>query len=695
MTRPQTAGQLADTLRVLGASPRRVGTRWSARCPLHTDDVASLTFSDGRSQLLVHCFGCGGEGTRAEWLRRFWVRLDNPEPLPPARPGARGRGGGGGSGVGVPVATYPYVRADGTVVATHVRYVDAQGRKSMPWWRPVGDGWAEGLGRLRLRDLPLYGLPAVLERPDGPVLVVEGEKDVDTAAAHGLLAVSGPGGAGSPLVDDLEALRGRSVIIVADRDPAGTRCARTWAAALAGVAAGVRLARCAADIPGGDLTDHLEAGGTLATLDYGPQPVTQAVEVPSQGPVPYMHSPDMWAQHPQLEHVRAYALARAVSPDAVLLGVLVRLVLRLPPEVTLPGPPAPASLNLLGVLAGPPGSGKDAACDVAGQLVPLESGVLETCVGSGEGLAECYAVRERDGTSTPVRTTVLLTVSEADELTVLSGRQGQTLGPVLRKAAMGQALGNASKVGVRVLPHSYRLGLLLCLQPARAGAMMGAASVDGGTPQRYVYASAVCPELGDPGVPVPQDPGVLLLPELRYVLGAVWVCPEALGDVALARRVAHGGGLDGAGTLDGHALLLRLKVAVAVGVLCVGSPDVTAWAWDVAGRVMAVSDAVRDVCVRLGQEGALAVAAELGAGDAARAAGRTHTTEEAVDRVGLVMLRHLDGAGPEGLGWAELRKRVAMRDRGWCQGAVDELLRSGRVVAVDVAGGRRYVAGEL
>ncbi len=84
------------------------------------------------------------------------------------------------------------------------------------------------------RPLPLYNVLALVDttRSDETVWVVEGEKDCDTLAAHGCLAVSNFGGAekwrwrdGKRSGDYSDILVGRDVIVCGDND---FRCVSAW-----------------------------------------------------------------------------------------------------------------------------------------------------------------------------------------------------------------------------------------------------------------------------------------------------------------------------------------------------------------------------------------------------------------------------------------------------------------------------------
>lgn len=99
-----------------------------------------------------------------------------------------------------------------------------------------------------------------------PVLVVEGEKDANTAAYldDGVFAVSPRQGSGTgPERYDWSPLKGRPVVIVADNDDAGTAHARRVADLLGNVAASVHLVRAA---EGKDFTDHVMNGHDVAEL---------------------------------------------------------------------------------------------------------------------------------------------------------------------------------------------------------------------------------------------------------------------------------------------------------------------------------------------------------------------------------------------------------------------------------------------
>lgn len=112
----------------------------------------------------------------------------------------------------------------------------------------------------------LYGL-ASLATP-GPVYVVEGEKDATTAATvWKAAAVSQAQGADtSPAKADWTPLKGREVIIVADKDSKGEKRAYNVLTHLTGLEARPESVRIVHAAEGKDLSDHIAAGHTSDDL---------------------------------------------------------------------------------------------------------------------------------------------------------------------------------------------------------------------------------------------------------------------------------------------------------------------------------------------------------------------------------------------------------------------------------------------
>lgn len=133
---------------------------------------------------------------------------------------------------GEPAGYWAYRDAEGLLFYV-ARYNTADGKQFRPWsWslnagRWVPKGWPT--------PRPLYGLDALAERPDAPVVICEGEKATD--AAKNLLggvyvAVCWPNGAKGVTQANWSAIYGRKVVIFPDNDAPGLAAARQIASLL-------------------------------------------------------------------------------------------------------------------------------------------------------------------------------------------------------------------------------------------------------------------------------------------------------------------------------------------------------------------------------------------------------------------------------------------------------------------------------
>ncbi|MBC3193843.1 AAA family ATPase [Pseudonocardia sp. C8] len=93
------------------------------------------------------------------------------------------------------------------------------------------------------------------------ILVVEGERDVETAREYGVTATCSVGGSsGGWKAEHTAALVGADVLVVRDRDDPGRAHAERVRAALSGRARSVRVVEPVPGHKGADLTDHVHAG---------------------------------------------------------------------------------------------------------------------------------------------------------------------------------------------------------------------------------------------------------------------------------------------------------------------------------------------------------------------------------------------------------------------------------------------------
>jgi len=216
---------------------RPVGLGFMALCPAHRDRNTSLSVRETNGRILVKCFaGCTTEDVcRALGIRMSELFMDKGKPKRI-------------------VAEYPYTDENGVLLYQNVRFEP----KDFRLRRPNGKGqWAWKLGDVRR---VVYRLPEVLAAEE--VLLVEGEKDADTAKSLGLTATSS-GAAGTWRDEFSELLRGKRVTIVADADDAGRIHARKVARSLFGKAESLKVL----ELPSAkDLSKWVEHGGVRDVL---------------------------------------------------------------------------------------------------------------------------------------------------------------------------------------------------------------------------------------------------------------------------------------------------------------------------------------------------------------------------------------------------------------------------------------------
>jgi hypothetical protein len=153
---------------------------------------------------------------------------------------------------------YKYLNADGELALTVTRVDHSNGDKTF------SQKTARGLTPTKddqFEHLP-YNLPALVNKPDATIHIVEGEKCADALNALGLVATCNAGGAGNWQPELAQYFAGRDVVILPDNDEAGEAHCRKVADALLDNARAVSVCR----LPGlehkGDVVDWLAMGNT-------------------------------------------------------------------------------------------------------------------------------------------------------------------------------------------------------------------------------------------------------------------------------------------------------------------------------------------------------------------------------------------------------------------------------------------------
>lgn len=742
--------EVAEKIAALGGyvrknPPKGGRLQWTIQCPhpSHPDTNPSATLSEGLDgSALMYCFGGGCPSRPSDaWFRESLQRIRDGVAFAPAKPK---RSGGAGRGGGAQGATYRYWDADGNEYHK-VRFDYGNGEKRFEWRTVTGKTYVVGLLKVTMEDLLPYGSEQLAGNEGQVVYWVEGEKDADRAHSLGLLALSSPAGATGPL-PCLSCLAGRIVLVIADRDEPGLFHARQVVDALEPIAAMVGLFGPAPKTRKSDLSDHLDAGYTMDDLEevialHGSTSATvearieQYAEQTLADPVPTMPGllPDtFWEQHATLRAIRCAAASRMLRPEPILAAILVTAITCTSPRYVLPPiVGAPGSLNLFTLLYGSSGMGKSTSLSTARHLlgVPNERwdaeeyqlgargidlrGLMTVRLGSGEGIAHAFAEKltttdtsgKRPKAVTRlqrVRDHVLIADSEGSALAAHQGRAGATIGPVLLSAFSGEPLlstyskrGTDSAVDFDLEPLSYRLGIILGIQPDIAGHYLEQAGT--GWPQRLLWMTVHGPLLPEEAIEIeplawsrPPDP----TPDVRQV--EIEVAPAIADELRQQVRTYRE---TGGNPLDSHAGLLRLKVAAAVHVLLnPGTPPaVTLDDWAMASEIVSASDMVRAVA----QSHVVDRARDASKQRAEMKAHETVAAQRAADRdqvervakgLARVAAKHATDLGADHWcsGSACLRRGVAGRDRAWFEDAVEYAVERGLLESSTCAEGPRY-----
>ncbi|TMS46717.1 hypothetical protein [Mycobacterium sp. DBP42] len=359
---------------------------------------------------------------------------------------------------------------------------------------------------------------------------------------------------------------------------------------------------------------------------------------------------------PELKTIYQWARARYAAPWAVFFAVLLRVAATTKPSVRLPGAiGGQASLNLLVAFVSPSGGGKGISDKVGRLAWPAD--ILELPLGSGEGIDETFTLRGKESEDNERITSAIFSCSEIDILTGLDSRQGSTILGKLKAFAMGEQLGstNATKANSRNVPaHSYRGCVSVGAQPGHTGVIF--ADTSGGTPQRFLWALTIDPDM--PAVkaddPAPLDTSLPSWATGTEVVEIVYG-HEEITEQIIAAHLARQRGEGGA--LDGHWMLTRCKVA-AVLALMHHRMVVSELDWQLSEAVMAVSDRTRDWIL---SEAKRAERAKVRDRAQARAAGEDFYDASRLETVKRSILRMLERDGEQVGG--DLRRRLGRKEK--------------------------------
>lgn len=413
--------------------------------------------------------------------------------------------------------------------------------------------------------------------------------------------------------------------------------------------------------------------------------------------------------YPLFGAVRHYARSRSVAPISLLFATLARICAAVPPGVQLPPlTGARGSLNMIFAYCSRSGGGKSvlegASADflkLKGGMANLEGGVKSGNLSTGQGVAAAYLqwVQEGKGeqngyNALVANPTMLFRVGEIQELEALKSKES-TVGGVLREAWSGKQLGaeNATPKLRRVVPeHAYRFVLTFGVQFKLAELLLNETDNAAGTGQRILWVP-----LRDRFMPREKPKEIQQqtwqMPswtdnayETRGGQHALHVCDTAAELIIRENERFHLE--DSAEELNTHLLFCQLKLA-AVIALSAGHLGVRERDWEIAGKLMEISIAVRGEC-----EAAIKKVAAERNEKAAKARGVGRIVEEKivaeatqVDRMRAIentVMRRLERNGEAGETKSNLRQALRSDWRGELEAVLDSLIASKQVRFEDI-----------
>ena len=385
--------------------------------------------------------------------------------------------------------------------------------------------------------------------------------------------------------------------------------------------------------------------------------------------------------------IREWARARRVGPWGLLGVIMARVVATIPPTAQIPPYVGfQGSLNLFIGLVARSGYFKGTTMGV-GRAAVFTDYVYNTGPGSGEGINHVFAYYDTKQKVTVFkRRNVYLSVPEVDTLDNLDKRNGSTLLSQMCKAWSGENLTFAyvdQNKALEIPDHSYRLCMVVGIQPGRAGTLLNA--TDSGVPQRFLWLPTNDPHILDAKTydPAPLDciEVAKYWPPIDKPIREIDLPPKAVDYIDADIVAKHRGKGDPA--LDGHLGQCRIKTAIALHLIH-PKPwgQVSDLMWDLSETVMEVSQDTRDrveayLSTRTNQEDKRRGEREGIRGVAADDV----KTDAAVKRVASGILRYLGNHGQTARG--DVRANgVRSTDRDYFDEALERLAASGQLVVV-------------
>jgi hypothetical protein len=400
-----------------------------------------------------------------------------------------------------------------------------------------------------------------------------------------------------------------------------------------------------------------------------------------------------WTSRPSLQAIYKLERHKVVSPFSLLGVAMQRALHTVPYSVHYESFRGLCPLNTLMAFVGPTGTGKTLSLNVVNNGIVFSdsslamggdgtwTGVIEP--GSGEAMPDSYMTLTRDDETKKTKVTWVHSNHAAifgfDEVGMLEGRnarEGSTLLETMKQGWSGSTLGRklANGKGTLLDAESYRFGLFINVQPARADMLFTDSAIAGGLPSRFLFFSTQ--DAFAKSEWLASEPDKYSLPIVNWAgvksIKALPMMNEAHRSEAFA---AIDGGVE---AMDSHLLLTRAKVAVALAVLD-GRSSLSDEDWTLSAVVIEHSRATRDhITLTLSTEAGKSIAKQAKAQGTKAYIAEEVTTDRKVAKTAELITEKLESGIKTGI-----RRALSQQRRPYFEDAVELLRKRGKEIPHD------------
>lgn len=346
--------------------------------------------------------------------------------------------------------------------------------------------------------------------------------------------------------------------------------------------------------------------------DKALEKVEQAFKQDHSDGDPFVHDREgFWDRREVLRSIYANAEVTGISPWGALAGAILRAIHTIPYNVRYRSYRGPASVNLGVINVGESGGNKSLTARLLDDMLDFSSfaDFSETEAGSGEAIPDSYMYwrtipKDDRVEGGPTREKVWAThakrfkFDEVGKLGAMSKRDGSTIFEYIKSGLTGEQIGRslAGNNGIEIPRDEYRFTISINAQPTRADVLLSDSEVAGGTPGRFLWCLMDYPPFGDESNDHMFDFEKMPTIKLYTPKPVSWDgVPDIRGLPEMDRehlRHVRRGNRGENDAIDGHAVMVRVKVAIGLMVLD-GRSYLNDVDWELAGAVMDHSNATR------------------------------------------------------------------------------------------------------